>query len=78
MLYRVRFELRQKKPVLVRDVIRVINANFKNMNFKVTLDSKTLDEKDHVQDDRTYIVKCKQERKKTRKSLYNSFLNIKY
>ena len=81
MLYRVRFEaapdeilfeIRQKKPVPVRDVILVMNANFKSMNFEVTFDSKTLDEKDHVQDDRTYIVKCKHlpKRKKTRKSLY--------
>ena len=81
LLYKIRFdaapieilfELRQKQSVSVRDVIRVMNANFKSMNFEVTFDSKTLDEKDHVQDDRTYIVKCKHlpKRKKTRKSLY--------
>ena len=78
-MYRVRFdaypeeilfELRQKQSISVRDVIRVMNANFKSMNFEVTFDSKTLDEKDCIQDDRTYIVKRKQERKKTRKSLY--------
>ena len=82
MLYKIRFEaspkeiifeLRQKKPVFVRDVIREMNENFKNMNFGVTFDSKTLDEKDNVQDGRTYLVKCKHlpKRKKTRKSLYN-------
>ena len=52
------FELRQKKPVPVRDVIRMMNANFKNTNFEVTLDSRTLDEKENVKYGRTYIVKC--------------------
>ena len=79
LLYKIRFdaapteilfELRQKQSVSVRDVIRVMNDNFKSMNFEVTFDSKTLDEKDNVQDDRTYIVKCKQEKKKTRKSFF--------
>ena len=79
LLYKIRFdaapieilfELRQKQSVSVRDVIRVMNDNFKNMNFEVTFDSKTLDEKENVKYGRTYIVKCKQERKKTRKSLY--------
>ena len=53
------FELRQKKPVVpVRDVIRLLNANFKNTNFEVTLDSRTLDEKENVKYGRTYVVKC--------------------
>ena len=52
------FELRQKKPVLVQDVIQLMNANFKNTNFEVTLDSRTLDEKENVKYGRTYVVKC--------------------
>ena len=67
MLYKIRFdaapdeilfELRQKKHVLVRDVIRIMNVNFKNTNFKVTLNSKTLDEKENVKYGITYIVTC--------------------
>ena len=63
MLYRVRFEaapdeilfeIRQKKPVPVRDVILVMNANFKSMNFEVTFDLKTLHEKENVKYGRTY------------------------
>ena len=53
----IMFELRQKKPVFVRDVIRVMNANFKNANFEVILDSKTLDEMDNIKYGKTYIVK---------------------
>ena len=64
------FELRQKKPITVRDVIRMMNANFKNMNFEVTLDSKTLDERDKVKYGRTYIVKCMHLPVKTRKKKF--------
>ena len=68
MLYKIRFkagpkeiifELRQKKSVSVRDVIRTMNDNFKNMNFEVTLDSKTLDERENVKYGRIYILKCR-------------------
>ena len=52
------FELRQKKPVSVQDVIQLMNTNFKNTNFEVTLNSKALDEKENVKYGRTYIVKC--------------------
>ena len=52
------FELRQKKPVLVQDVIQLMNANFKNTNFKVTLNSKVLDERENVKHGRTYVVRC--------------------
>ena len=78
MLYKVRFEvapkeiifeLRQKKPVTVRDVIRMMNANFKNMNFEVTLNSKVLDERENVKYGRTYIVKCMHLPVKTRKKI---------
>ena len=66
------FELRQKKPVVpVRDVIRLLNANFKNTNFEVTLDSRTMDEKENVKYGRTYIVKCIHlPRKKKKKRSY--------
>ena len=79
MLYKVRFEvapkeiifeLRQKKPVTVRDVIRMMNANFKNMNFEVTLNSKALDERENVKYRRTYIVKCIHLPVKTRKKKF--------
>ena len=63
------FELRQKKPVPVRDVIQLMNTNFKNTNFEVTLDSRTLDEKENV-NGRTYIVKCILPRKKKNKRSY--------
>ena len=63
------FELRQKKPVSVRNVIRLMNANFKNTNFEVTLDSRTLDEKENVKYGRTYIVKCMHLPVKTRKKI---------
>ena len=53
----IMFELRQKKPVFVRDVIHVMKANFKNANFEVMLDSKTLDEMDNIKYGKTYIVK---------------------
>ena len=52
------FELRQKKPVPVRDVIRAMNANFKNTNFEVTLNSKALERREKVKYGITYIVKC--------------------
>ena len=52
------FELRQKKPVPVRDVIRLMNANFKNTNFEVTLNSKVLERRENVKYGITYIVKC--------------------
>ena len=66
------FELRQKKRYeMVRDVIRLLNANFKNTNFEVTLDSRTLDEKENVKYGRTYIVKCIHlPRKKKKKRSY--------
>ena len=66
ILYKIRFdpapkeiifELRQNKPVLVRDVIRVMNSNFKRMDFEVTLNSKTLNERETDKYGRTYIVK---------------------
>ena len=67
------FELRQKKPVSVQDVIQLMNANFKNTNFEVTLDSRTLDEKENVKYGRTYIVKCihlPRNKKKKQRSYY--------
>ena len=44
------FELRQKKPVSVQDVIQLMNDNFKNMNFEVILDSRTMDEKENMEE----------------------------
>ena len=68
----MKFELRQKKkPVPLRDVIQLMNANFKNTNFEVTLDSRALDEKENVKYGRTYIVKCIHlPRKKNKKRSY--------
>ena len=67
------FELRQKKPVSVQDVIRLMTANFKNTNFKVTLDSRILDQKENVKYGRTYVVKCihlPRKKKKKKRSYY--------
>ena len=67
------FELRQKKPVSVQDIIQLMNANFNNTNFEVTLDSRTLDEKENVKYGRTYIVKCihlPRNKKKKQRSYY--------
>ena len=64
------FELRQKKPVAIRDVIQLMNANFKNTNFEVTLNSKALDENENVKYGRTYIVKCMHLPVKTRKKKF--------
>ena len=64
------FELRQKKPVSMQDVIRLMNANFRNTNFEVTLDSRTLDEKENIKYGITYIVKCMHLPVKTRKKKF--------
>ena len=64
------FELRQKKPVSVRNVIQLMNANFKNTNFEVTLNSKALERWENVKYGRTYIVKCIHLPVKTRKKKF--------
>ena len=79
MLYKIRFdaapdeilfELRQKKPATMRDVIRAMNVNFKNTNFEVTLNSKTLGRRENVKYGITYIVKCVHTVKSKKKRTY--------
>ena len=51
--------------------VQLNGAHLKNANFEVTLDSRTLDEKENVNNGRTYTVKCMHlPRKKKKISFY--------